>query len=143
MYQRAWAAPIAALCIFPSAVMGEDSQSKPSLGEAKELPAMTVVGTEEKPSTHLSSPPVRVTEETIQRYNAPTVEDVVKYEPSLIVRRRFIGDPNGTLGIRGANMFQTTRSLVYGDGLPLHYMLQTQFNGRRAGRWWRPMRWSR
>src|SRR5690606_2145916 len=62
-----------------------------------------------------------------------TAEDLVKYEPSLVVRRRFIGDANGTLGMRGANMFQTSRSMVFADGVPLHYLLQSRWDG--APRW--------
>ena len=65
--------------------------------------------------------------------NATTTEDLVKYEPSLVIRRRFIGDANGTLGIRGSNMFQTSRSMVFADGVPLHYFLQSRWNG--APRW--------
>lgn len=65
--------------------------------------------------------------------NAATTEDLVKYEPSLVIRRRFIGDANGTLGIRGSNMFQTSRSMVFADGVPLHYFLQSRWNG--APRW--------
>src|SRR5690606_10905756 len=52
--------------------------------------------------------------------NVVTTEDLVKYEPSLIIRRRFIGDANGTMGMRGASMFQTSRSMVFADGVPLH-----------------------
>lgn len=65
--------------------------------------------------------------------NAASTEDLVKFEPSLVVRRRFIGDSNGTLGIRGSNMFQTSRSMVFSDGVPLHYLLQSRWNG--APRW--------
>lgn len=65
--------------------------------------------------------------------NMATTEDVVKYEPSLVIRRRFIGDSNGTLGIRSANMFQTSRSMVFADGVPLHYLLQSRWSG--APRW--------
>lgn len=65
--------------------------------------------------------------------NVATTEDLVKYEPSLVIRRRFIGDANGTLGIRGSNMFQTARSMVFADGVPLHYFLQSRWNG--APRW--------
>ena len=62
-----------------------------------------------------------------------TVEDALAHEPSLIVRKRFIGDPNGVIGMRGSNMFQTTRSMVFVDGMPLHYHLQTRYRG--APRW--------
>jgi len=69
----------------------------------------------------------------MQAINAVTTEDLVKYEPSLVIRRRFIGDANGTMGIRSANMFQTARSMVFADGVPLHYNLQTRWSG--APRW--------
>jgi iron complex outermembrane receptor protein len=65
--------------------------------------------------------------------NVATTEDLVKFEPSLVIRRRFIGDANGTLGMRGSNMFQTSRSMVFADGVPLHYFLQSRWNG--APRW--------
>jgi len=79
------------------------------------------------------APTSLLTPEDLVSINVATTEDLVKYEPSLIIRRRYIGDPNGTMGIRGANMFQTTRSMVFADGIPLHYLLQTQFNG--SPRW--------
>ncbi len=41
-----------------------------------------------------------------------------------MIRRRFIGDSNGTMDMRGSNMFQTSRSMVFADGVPLHYLLQ-------------------
>ena len=65
--------------------------------------------------------------------NIATTEDLAKFEPSVIIRRRYIGDFAGTLGIRGASMFQTARSMVFADGVPLHYLLQTQWRG--APRW--------
>ena len=79
------------------------------------------------------SPTSLLTREDIKAINAATTEDLVKYEPSLVIRRRFIGDANGTLGIRGSNMFQTSRSMVFADGVPLHYLLQSRWNG--APRW--------
>ncbi|MCR6653873.1 MAG: TonB-dependent receptor [Cellvibrionaceae bacterium] len=72
-------------------------------------------------------------QEDMASINVATTEDVVKYEPSLVIRRRFIGDANGTLGMRGSNMFQTSRSMVFADGVPLHYFLQSRWSG--APRW--------
>jgi iron complex outermembrane receptor protein len=83
--------------------------------------------------SHRSSSTVILTAEDLVSINAMTTEDLVKYEPSLIIRQRYIGDPNGTMGMRTANMFQTARSSVYADGVPLHYFLQTAFNG--SPRW--------
>ena len=79
--------------------------------------------------SHRSSSTVLLSRDDLLSINAMTTEDLVKYEPSLIIRQRDIGDPTGTRGMRSANMFQTARSSVYADGVPLHYFLQTAFNG--------------
>jgi iron complex outermembrane receptor protein len=83
--------------------------------------------------TNYTSPGTMLTPEDLVSINAVTTEDLVRYEPGLIIRRRYIGDANGTLGMRGSNMFQTARTMVFADGIPLHYLLQTQWNG--APRW--------
>src|SRR5690606_1638307 len=72
-------------------------------------------------------------QEDMVSINATTTEDLVKYEPSIVIRKRYIGDSNGTLGLRGSNMFATARSMVFADGVPLHYLLQTRWSG--APRW--------
>ncbi|HEX8873413.1 MAG TPA: TonB-dependent receptor [Nitrosospira sp.] len=93
---------------------------------------MVVTGEVER-DTHYTSPSTRVTRMQIERQNAQTTEEVLKYQPSLQIRQRYVGDPNGVLGIRGADMFSTARNMVYADGLPLHNFLQATFNG--APRW--------
>src|SRR5687768_8806391 len=93
---------------------------------------MVVTGNTERDS-HYTSPSTRVTRTQIELQNAQTTEEVLKYMPSLQIRQRYVGDPNGVLGIRGADMFSTARNMVYADGLPLHNFLQASFNG--APRW--------
>ena len=83
--------------------------------------------------TPYTSPTIVVTEEKAESINMATVEDFVKYEPSVVVRRRYIGDPNGVVGMRGSGMFQTSRTMVFADGIPLHNMLRSRYNG--APRW--------
>jgi iron complex outermembrane receptor protein len=83
--------------------------------------------------TTLVTPTSTITAEELRAINFLTTEDAVAFEPSLVIRRRFVGDPNGTMGIRGSGMFQTARSMVFADGLPLHYLLQTRWSG--APRW--------
>lgn len=39
-----------------------------------------------------------LTREDFQSINIATTEDVVKFEPSIVIRRRFIGDSNGKIG---------------------------------------------
>lgn len=83
--------------------------------------------------TDKSNPVSVLTKEDMASINATTTEDLVTNESSLVIRKRFIGDSNGTIGMRGSNMFQTTRSMVFADGVPLHYLLQTRWSG--APRW--------
>ncbi|VUD63816.1 Vitamin B12 transporter BtuB [Thalassocella blandensis] len=79
------------------------------------------------------SPMVELNPNDVTSINAITLEDLVKYVPSLIIRQRYIGDSNGTVGMRGSNMFQTPRTMVFVDGVPVHYHLQTRWSG--APRW--------
>ncbi len=80
-----------------------------------------------------TSPTSTLTPDDLAGINMATTEDAVKHEPSIVIRRRFIGDSNGTMGMRGSNMFQTSRSMVFADGVPLHYLLESRWNG--APRW--------
>ncbi len=116
----------------PPAKDGEESAPIPDTDAVVESETITVWG-EGRRETNYTSPRSLLTQEDLAPINAPTTEDLVKYEPSVIIRQRYIGDANGTLGIRGSNMFQTARSMVYADGIPLHYFLQTQWNG--SPRW--------
>jgi len=98
-----------------------------------DLEEVTVIANQVFKDTTLVSPTSTISAEQLEVVNITTVEDALAQEPSLIVRKRFIGDANGVIGIRGSNMFQTTRSMVFVDGMPLHYHLQTRFRG--APRW--------
>jgi hypothetical protein len=74
-----------------------------------------------------------ITAVKLQGINFTNVGNALANELNLIVRKRYVGDPNGTLGIRSANMFQTTRSMVFADSLPLHYHLQTNHSNLNNG----------
>ncbi|KIO50256.1 TonB-dependent receptor [Nitrosospira sp. NpAV] len=114
--------------------VNEKSKDEPVSDKQKEtvFKEMVVTGEVERDS-HYTSPSTRVTRTQIERQNAQTTEEVLKYQPSLQIRQRYVGDPNGVLGIRGADMFSTARNMVYADGLPIHNFLQASFNG--APRW--------
>ena len=101
--------------------------------ETTELEEVTVVGDALFKDTALVSPSSTISLEDLKVVNLTNTEDVVAFEPSLVVRKRYIGDPNGVIGIRGSNQFQTARSQVFVDGQPLHFHLQTRFRG--APRW--------
>jgi len=58
-----------------------------------------------------------------------SAEDTVRYAPNLEIRRRYFGDPNSVISMRGSGNFQTARHMLFVDGFPLHSMLRTRFNG--------------
>ncbi len=97
------------------------------------IPTLTVSSDLLFRDTSIVSPTSKITAEQARGINVTTTEDIVSHEPNLIIRKRYIGDSNGTIGIRGSNMFQTTRTMVTADGLPLHYFLQTSYSG--SPRW--------
>lgn len=126
--ETAFAADEEALDPNPKTITAEPSASREDKIEDE-----IVVWGEGRRETNFPSPESLLLAEDLTPITAATTEDLVKYEPSLIIRRRYVGDPNGTMGIRGSNMFQTSRSMVFADGIPLHYFLQTRWNG--SPRW--------
>jgi len=109
----------------PPAVESGETSPEPGSDEpqATETDEITVWG-EGRRETNYVSPDSILLPQDLASVTAVTTEDLIKYEPSIIIRRRFIGDANGTIGMRGSNMFQTTRTMVFADGIPLHYFLR-------------------
>lgn len=131
-YKKPLAAAIS-LALFTSYGFAAEADAE-AAGSATALDELDVVGESRPPlSTHFTSPSTRITDIEAEGINATSIEDFVKYEPNVVVRRRYIGDSNGVVGIRGSNMFQTARSMVFADDLPLHSLLETRWNG--APRW--------
>lgn len=110
--------------------LSAESESAPG---APALEEILIWGASFGQRSDMTRPSSVLTQADLVSINVATTEDVVKYEPSLVIRRRFIGDANGTMGMRGSNMFQTSRSMVFADGVPLHYLLQSRWNG--SPRW--------
>jgi iron complex outermembrane receptor protein len=85
---------------------------------------------ENAPSTRAS-----VDGETIARtINAMNVEDTIKYLPSLIVRKRHIGDTQAPLATRTAGLGASARSLAYADGALLSALIGNN-NTSASPRW--------
>ncbi|GGY15687.1 TonB-dependent receptor [Rhodanobacter panaciterrae] len=76
---------------------------------------------------------VRVTRQRLQQQNLTSSEDALKYVPNMMVRARYIGDPNAVISGRNAGTLQSARSLVYADGLLLSNLMTNGYNG--APRW--------
>ena len=72
---------------------------------------------------------VKIDQEDLEKINFINPEDALKYSPNINVRKRFIGDQNGVLSIRGNSVFQNARTLVFADGVNLTDLLFNRWNG--------------
>ncbi|MBU6951326.1 TonB-dependent receptor [Hahella sp. HN01] len=101
--------------------------------EATVLQAVEVVGERPALVTEPTALQTEVMAEKLENINSPEVSDALKYEPNLIVRKRYIGDRNATLSFRETHTTQTARAVVMGDGVMLSNFLGSSFNF--APRW--------
>ncbi|WP_426688966.1 TonB-dependent receptor [Rhodanobacter ginsengiterrae] len=76
---------------------------------------------------------VRVDRQQLQQQNVTESADALKYAPNMMVRKRYIGDPNAVISGRNAGTLQSARSLVYADGLLLSNLMTNGYDG--APRW--------
>jgi iron complex outermembrane receptor protein len=90
-------------------------------------PASDIVVTAQRRQQGLENPPS--TAATIDAataaatINAVDVEDEVKYLPSLLVRKRHIGDTQAPLATRTSGLGSSARSLIYVDGILLSSLI--------------------
>ncbi len=85
---------------------------------------------ENTPSTRVS-----ITGDTIATTtNAMNVEDTLKYLPSLLVRKRHIGDTQAPLATRTSGLGSSARSLIYADGALLSALIGNN-NTSASPRW--------
>lgn len=66
--------------------------------------------------------------------NARNVEDTLKYLPSLVVRKRHIGDSQAPLATRTSGLGASARSLIYADGALLSALIGNN-NTSASPRW--------
>jgi iron complex outermembrane receptor protein len=76
---------------------------------------------------------VRVSRQKLLQQNVTGSADALKYAPNMMVRKRYIGDPNAVISGRNTGTLQSARSLVYADGLLLSNLMTNGWNG--APRW--------
>ena len=97
------------------------------------LPEMTVSGSKPAFATTLPAVTEGITEERLAEQNVINVEDGLRYMPSLLVRKRYVGDRNGTIASRSSGSQQGARSVVYADGMLLSNLLGNSFGN--TARW--------
>lgn len=118
--RRTSRAPLWTLTALAAATSSAFAQEAPS--QAREMGTVIVTG------KHPTSLPTQIptTIETItgdeiaRSINASDAEDALKYLPSLLVRKRYIGDYNhAVLSTRASGTGNSARSAVYADGILL------------------------
>jgi len=117
--------------LVPAVAHGADPAPPPA------LPTITVTAPGvAPPATGPDSPASTesATREQFENWNVVNTEDTLKYLPNLAVRKRFIGDQNSTIAVRGTNNVQSARGLLYADGLLLSNLLGNGYSF--------PPRWS-
>jgi iron complex outermembrane recepter protein len=104
----------------------EDAPTAEANGPARRAGIVTIVGRRASSlPTRLPTTIESVTASQIdQAINATDAEDALKYLPSLLVRKRYIGDYNhAVLSTRASGTGNSARSLVYADGILLSNLL--------------------
>lgn len=67
--------------------------------------------------------------------NAMNTEDVIKYLPNVLVRKRYIGDTNAPVAMRTSGTSSSARSLIYADGILLSSLLGNNNGNTGSPRW--------
>jgi len=126
----------AALVAAPPLDHPADNGAVASADNSNAPPDILVVG--ERESATIEAAPntsASIDADTIREtINATNVEDVLKYLPSLIVRKRHIGDTHSPLATRTSGVGASARSLIYADGALLSALIGNN-NTLASPRW--------
>ena len=88
-----------------------------------------VVGQQDTPITVVPRGlSVSLGQEEFDAVNALNVEDLMKYAPNFFVRKRFAGDDNAVVALRGANTIQSARTIVMVDGFVVSNFLGNRWD---------------
>lgn len=108
----------------------------PVHAEEAEKPEIVVTG--HHADDRIDLPPTTretVTAEAIAtKVNALSAEDTLKYAPSLVIRKRHIGDNFAPIATRTSGLGASARSLIYADGVLLSAFIGNN-NGNGSPRW--------
>jgi len=94
-----------------------------------EAPLILVVGQKDAPITVVPRGlAISLSKENFEAVNAINVEDLMKYTPNFFVRKRFAGDDNAVVAMRGANTVQSARTIVMVDGFVVSNFLGNRYD---------------
>lgn len=96
---------------------------------ATDVSELLVVGQGDRPITvQPRGLSVSLGQTEFEAINAINVEDLMKYAPNFFVRKRFAGDDNAVVALRGANTVQSARTLVLVDGFVVSNFLGNRYD---------------
>jgi iron complex outermembrane receptor protein len=106
--------------------VGAAASAQAVIEPSRDLGTVTIIG--RRPSSLPTQIPTTIegidAEQLAVRINATDAEDALKYFPSLLVRKRYIGDyDHSVLASRASGTGNSARSLVYADGILLSNLL--------------------
>jgi iron complex outermembrane receptor protein len=116
-------AAIAVATVLPSIALADDA---PAETRSRGIGTVTVIG--RRPTSLPTQIPTTIEgiagADIRVRINATDAEDALKYFPSLVVRKRYIGDyDHAVLASRASGTGNSARSLVYVDGILISNLL--------------------
>lgn len=124
-----------ALAVALSFTTAFAEESASSADAAADASTILVVGQKDAPITVVPRGlSVSLGQEEFDAVNALNVEDLMKYAPNFFVRKRFAGDDNAVVALRGANTIQSARTIVMVDGFVVSNFL--------GNRWDFPPKWN-
>jgi iron complex outermembrane receptor protein len=107
-------------CTLPVSAQADEGDTAPT--PVKSLGVIVVTGS--RPTSLPTQIPTTIEgikgTEVAEKINATDAEDAIKYFPSLLVRKRYIGDYNhAVLSSRASGTGNSARSMVFADGILL------------------------
>ncbi len=103
--------------------------ASPALADESPNDTILVIGQKDAPITVVPRGlAVSLGKENFAAINAINVEDLMKYTPNFFVRKRFAGDDNAVVAMRGANSVQSARTIVLVDGFVVSNFLGNRYD---------------
>lgn len=129
-----WRASMALFILAPASALAQAADAAAAeTGDG--LSEVLVVGQRDRPITVVPRGlSVSLGEAEFEAINAVNVEDLMKYAPNFFVRKRFAGDDNAVVALRGTNSIQSARTIVMVDGFVVSNFL--------GNRWDFPPKWN-
>ena len=106
-------------------------EAAPSTGQGD------IVVTADRQKTIENAPSTTVTVDAARiatTVNAVSIEDTLKYAPSLVIRKRSIGDNFAPIATRTSGLGSSARSLIFADGVLLSALIANN-NGNGSPKW--------